>query len=137
MHIYYRGANKLPGPRGNHLEPDWHTRQAFIFFFTSYCLFYLCAKFRVAVILLNVLAFFDPLRELVKNGLREGFIQPYNERLIIFVDGPTDKQAHEEYDWGAAALQALDDWQAIGRQPLYDWKQRKRGGVAKSKLDSS
>jgi len=76
----------------------------------------------IAVILLNVLSFFDPLRELIQNGLREGYIQPQNENLIIFVDGPTERHAHETYDWGKAALHALHEWQPACEQSLYDWK---------------
>ena len=31
-----------------------------------------------AVILLNVLGYYDPLRQMIKNGIEAGFIQPYN-----------------------------------------------------------
>ena len=61
--------------------------------------------------LLNVLSYYNPLRELIKNGIQQGFIQPQNERLVIFVDGPADLREHEDFDWGKAALNAIDTWQ--------------------------
>ncbi|KAL1681189.1 hypothetical protein EV122DRAFT_195899, partial [Schizophyllum commune] len=37
---------------------------------------------RKPVILLNVLGYYDPLRQMIKNGISAGFIQPYNESII-------------------------------------------------------
>ncbi|KAL1705883.1 hypothetical protein EV121DRAFT_187334, partial [Schizophyllum commune] len=37
---------------------------------------------RKPVILLNVLGYYDPLRQMIKNGIEAGFIQPYNESII-------------------------------------------------------
>ncbi|KIJ69661.1 hypothetical protein HYDPIDRAFT_80450 [Hydnomerulius pinastri MD-312] len=73
------------------------------------------------VILLNVLSYYNALRELVKNGVREGFIQPQNEKLVIFVDGPADHKDHENFDWGQAALDAIGTWQhdKINTLPFY------------------
>ena len=65
----------------------------------------------IAVVLLNVLSYYNPLRELVRNGIRQGFIQPQNERLVIFVNGPADLREHERFDWGKEALKAIDTWQ--------------------------
>jgi hypothetical protein len=91
-----------------------------------------------AVVILNVLGYFDPLRNLIQNGLHEGFIQPQNDNLIIFVDGPKEHHAHETYDWGDAALQALDEWHRHPRQSsLFDWKKKKDGAMAESALDST
>lgn len=64
-----------------------------------------------AVVLINVLAYYNPLRELITNGIKEGFIHPRNERLVIFVNGPADLREHEHFDWGKAALEAIDAWQ--------------------------
>jgi len=89
------------------------------------------------VVLLNVLAFWNPLRDLVQNGIREGFIQPHNERLIVFVDGPSDHREHETFDWGTAALHALDTWQGGIMKPLFDWSKRTGGEVAQSELEST
>ena len=68
-----------------------------------------------AVVLINVLGFYDPLRTLIQTAIIEGFIEPQNECLVLFVDGPPGplyadneewKRAHEEFDWGMAALEA-------------------------------
>lgn len=74
-----------------------------------------------AVVLLNVLSFWDPLRVLVKSSIDAGFIKPSSERLIIFVDGPEDKGEHESYDWGKAALDALDSWERGSNEGLFTW----------------
>lgn len=81
-----------------------------------------------AVIVLNVLSFYEPLRQLIRNGVREGFIAPQNEQLVLFVDGPADQGLHDAFDWGRAALDALDQWQDT-RNPslLYDWTKRQTG----------
>lgn len=74
------------------------------------------------VILLNVLSYYNPLRELIRNGVREGFIQPHNEKLCVFVDGPTDPKDHESFNWGQAALDAIATWQYDQIQPLpFHW----------------
>jgi hypothetical protein len=63
-----------------------------------------------AVILLNVLSYYNPLRELIRNGIRDGFIQPHGEKLCVFVDGPADHEEHESFDWGQAAVDAINAW---------------------------
>ena len=60
--------------------------------------------------LLNVLSYYSPLRELIRNGVQQGFIEPANEALVTFVDGPSDLSEHASFDWGSAALNALDSW---------------------------
>ncbi|KAG2115526.1 hypothetical protein DEU56DRAFT_840864 [Suillus clintonianus] len=65
------------------------------------------------VILLNVLSYYNPLRELIRNGVREGFIQPLNEKLCVFVDGPADQKDHESFDWGKATVDAIAAWQHV------------------------
>ena len=88
--------------------------------------------YSIAVILVNVLGFYDPLRELIRNGIREGFIKAENERLILYVDGPEDRNAHEDFDWGRAALETLDQWQSTrSTSLLYDWTKRKAGDASK------
>jgi hypothetical protein len=74
-----------------------------------------------AVVLLNVLSFWEPLRALIKASIEAGFIRPYSERLVTFVDGPTDPQEHETFDWGKAALSAIDAWEEGKNNPPYDW----------------
>ena len=78
--------------------------------------------------MLNVLSFYEPLRQLIRNGIKAGFIQAQNEHLITFVDGPADMKEHEEYDWGTAALAALDKWEKSDRTYNYDWSKRLEGG---------
>lgn len=74
-----------------------------------------------AVILINVFAYYNPLRDLIRNGVREGFIRPENEKLVVFVDGPADHAAHETFDWGQAALDAIDAWEhnKVSTLPFY------------------
>ncbi|KAI0093741.1 hypothetical protein BDY19DRAFT_270476 [Irpex rosettiformis] len=76
-------------------------------------------------IVLNVLSFYEPLRQLIRNGVQAGFIKKENETLVIFVDGPPDHAEHESFDWGRAALDAMDSWKTVDRQVYYNWdKQR-------------
>ena len=110
--------------------------------------------FHLAVVLLNVLGFYGPIREMVRNGVRAGFIPPSNEGLIRFVDGPEDMSAHEEFDWGTgqksifklchrithlahlAALEALESWSSnIKTVYSYDWT-KVRNGASQSTTDS-
>jgi hypothetical protein len=84
---------------------------------SAYNLFFLPA----AVALLNVLSFWEPLRALVKGSIDAGFIKPQHEQLIIFVDGPEDIKEHEDFDWGKAALEALDNWERGSVNPLFSW----------------
>ena len=70
-------------------------------------------------------SYYEPLRQLVRNGVEEGFILAQNEKLILFVDGPADPAEHDNFDWGKAALEVLDNWQAEHRSVYYDWTKRK------------
>ncbi|THV07998.1 hypothetical protein K435DRAFT_741547 [Dendrothele bispora CBS 962.96] len=77
------------------------------------------------VVLLNVLSFYEPLRQLIKNSIEAGFIQPEYEKIVIFVDGPANREAHADFDWGEAAVDAIDDWR-IERakrmsKTMFDW----------------
>lgn len=79
------------------------------------------------VVLLNVLSFFDPLRQLIQNGISEGFVNSSNANLIVFVDGPTSHEEHESFDWGTAALQAFQSWNGNNIEPMFDWTKGKDG----------
>jgi hypothetical protein len=74
-----------------------------------------------AVVVLNVLSFWEPLRTLIRTSIEAGFITPSGGRLVIFVDGPADPQEHIGFDWGKAALEAIDSWEQGRNNPLYDW----------------
>ena len=74
-----------------------------------------------AVVLVNILKYFDPLRAMIQNAVSLGFIKPKNERLIIFVDCPPDADP-ATFDWGAATLSAMDGWSAPG-PGLFAWTQ--------------
>jgi hypothetical protein len=105
-----------------------------------------------AVVLVNVLGFYDPLRTLIHSAIRDGFIEPANTRLVLFVDGPPNLhpnttaipkedpewiKAHEEFDWGTAALKALDEWdREVGfRKYPFDWGRRRRNADAGADVD--
>jgi predicted Rossmann-fold nucleotide-binding protein len=84
---------------------------------------------------INVLSFWEPLRQLVKSAVTAGFIQPQNADLILFVDGPDDKSQHENYDWGAAVIHILDETHITEKQGgLYDWTKKREGN--QSALDA-
>ncbi|KAJ7465999.1 hypothetical protein FB451DRAFT_1041221 [Mycena latifolia] len=76
------------------------------------------------IILMNVLSYFDPLRQLIRNGIAEGFIPADNESFVIFVNGPEAHSEHELFDWGAAGLTALAGWDSAAAKPLFTWTER-------------
>ncbi|OCH89088.1 hypothetical protein OBBRIDRAFT_794597 [Obba rivulosa] len=87
------------------------------------------------ILVLNILGFYDPLRELIRNGVRAGFITARNEALVHFVDGPSAHEEHAEFDWGAAAIKALDNWKRPEHSHFYDWTVR-IGGMGQGKGDA-
>jgi hypothetical protein len=64
-----------------------------------------------AVVIANVLGFFDPIRALIQNAVGDGFIRPVGKSLIKFVDGPADYSLHETFDWGKALLEEIELWE--------------------------
>ncbi|KAJ7167219.1 hypothetical protein C8R43DRAFT_917461 [Mycena crocata] len=76
------------------------------------------------VILVNVLNYFEPLRQLIRNGIAEGFIPADNESFVIFVNGPESHSEHETFDWGAAGLAALAGWDSAAAKPLFAWTEK-------------
>lgn len=86
---------------------------------------YKLKRYLIAVVLLNILSFYTPLKELIGNGVKAGFINPDSANLVAFVDGPSNLAEHEQFDWGSAALHALDTWK---RHPeaftSYDWSKK-------------
>ncbi|KAF9013583.1 putative lysine decarboxylase [Hymenopellis radicata] len=51
------------------------------------------------------------------------FIKAVNQHIITFVDGPSSFSEHDDFDWGAATLEALDAWIWEGGKPLFNWSQ--------------
>jgi len=80
------------------------------------------------VIVLNILSFWEPLRQLIKNSVEEGYLRPENEGLLVFVDGPEDHNEHENFDWGNAGIKALETWEKANVSPLFDWTKGVRDG---------
>jgi len=75
-----------------------------------------------AVVLANVLGFFEPVRALVQNAVKDGFVRPVGVNLIKFVDGPSDYSLHESFDWGKAILEELDSWKGDPSYSIgFDW----------------
>ncbi|KAL0580447.1 hypothetical protein V5O48_001601 [Marasmius crinis-equi] len=92
------------------------------------------------VVLINVLSFYDPLRQLIKGSVASGFIQQYNQNLVVFVDGPAAREEHETFDWGTAALDAIEHWhEARDTVPrsLFNWTKKMDGGHDESALSST
>lgn len=81
--------------------------------------------------------FYDPLRDLIRNGIKNGFIHEKNEQLVLFVEGPADHVEHEDFDWGEAALEALDKWQDVATSHYYNWTLRKDGKTDDDVLGAS
>jgi len=73
------------------------------------------------VVLLNVCSFWEPLRQLINNGIAYGFIKPISRDIVLFVDGPSEHSEHETFNWGEAALKALDGWKRDPEDGLYHW----------------
>ena len=73
------------------------------------------------VVVANVRGFYEPLRLLIRNGIESGFIQPRNESLIVFVDGPESIEEHDTFDWGTASMNALKSWESSDLVPLFKW----------------
>ncbi|KAJ3545995.1 hypothetical protein NMY22_g2224 [Coprinellus aureogranulatus] len=80
-----------------------------------------------AVVLVNVLGFWEPLRQLIKSSISAGFIKSENENITVFVDGPSEHSLHEDYDWGTATLAAVNNWQAEKIVPIFDWTRTRDG----------
>ena len=81
-----------------------------------------------AVVLANVLGYFEPIRALIQSGIRDGFIQQVAVDLIRFVDGPPNHSDHESFDWGGALLDEIDSWKWCPEFSLaFDWTESADG----------
>lgn len=95
-----------------------------------------------AVVLLNINGFFDGLRTFldsyvpphpcsaplapaalataliatsvpfIHSAITHGFLAPENHALMTFLDKPAN--AGDDFDWGEAALKAVEEWKAAG-----------------------
>ncbi|KAI0818493.1 hypothetical protein BC629DRAFT_1579097 [Irpex lacteus] len=79
------------------------------------------------IIVLNVLSYYEPLRQLIRNGVEAGFVREQNESIITFIDGPSDHAEHESFDWGHAALDVINSWKTdpVARPTHYDWSKQR------------
>ncbi|GAA5955954.1 hypothetical protein JCM3765_000053 [Sporobolomyces pararoseus] len=77
------------------------------------------------VVLLNVNGFYSPLRQFIEGAISSGFISPSNRNFLIFLDPPTTHEG-ETFDWGKAALTAIEKWlqEGSGGAQAFelDWK---------------
>jgi len=94
------------------------------------------------IILVNVLSYWEPLRQLIRSGIREGFIPPTSENIVVFVDGPgadAPAEANETFDWGAAAIKAIEEWKhELAPSPYkYDWTRGTNASNGTSKLNAT
>ncbi|KAG8985830.1 hypothetical protein FRB90_004424 [Tulasnella sp. 427] len=62
-----------------------------------------------AIVILNVNGFYEPLRTLIERAIRETFIPENGRRLATFVDPPANV-ASIDFDWGKAAMDAIESW---------------------------
>jgi hypothetical protein len=108
-----------------------------------------CCPDKKPVILLNVRGFYSCLHDFVEGyvslslsshspsetdsrplrAITAGFISPSNRAFMVFVDEPSS--AGVGFDWGEAALAAIEDWEkkgAGGGKPYsLEWPENKKG----------
>ena len=120
------------------MDPDWDTLKAYTHNLSDIGNVLTPS---VAVVLANVLGYFEPVRALIQNGIRDGFIQPAAVNLIKFVDGPSDPSLQESFDWGKALLEELDSWKGDPSFSLkFDWTKASgaaNGGEKVEALDAT
>ncbi|KIJ43978.1 hypothetical protein M422DRAFT_252472 [Sphaerobolus stellatus SS14] len=69
------------------------------------------------IIFLNVLGFYNPIKELVYSCIRGGLIDELHQELIIFIDGSDDPN----FDWGTVALEAMGQWKKPYLPQKFNW----------------
>ena len=84
-----------------------------------------------AIILVNVLNYYEPLRMQIIKGIEAGFIKEENLNLVTFVNGPENLEEHATFDWGAAVVKILNEykptsWKGFG----FDWSAKPNNGSA-------
>lgn len=84
-----------------------------------------------AIIIVNVRNYYAALREQIRVSVEAGFVRAENVQLITFLDGPTNIDEHDEFDWGAAVVKTLDEWKPTGWKGFgFDWSKTRKGIVA-------
>ncbi|KAG9047603.1 hypothetical protein FS837_001861 [Tulasnella sp. UAMH 9824] len=78
------------------------------------------------VIILNVNGFYEPLRTLIDGAIKEAFIQENGRRLVTFIDPPPGVAAID-FDWGQAAVDAIDSWEGP-ETSLFTWDEKGKWG---------
>ncbi|KAG8953991.1 hypothetical protein FRC04_000975 [Tulasnella sp. 424] len=78
------------------------------------------------VIILNVNGFYEPLRTLIDGAIKEAFIQENGRRLVTFIDPPPGVAAID-FDWGKAAVDAIDLWSGP-ETSLFTWDEKGKWG---------
>lgn len=82
----------------------------------------------VAIILVNVASFFEPLRALVDKAVEDGFIPAHGKGILSFVD---EKDAAEHGGWGKAMIaKVMEANQSMANNKssgYFDWSNRKQG----------
>lgn len=73
----------------------------------------------------------------MQNGIQSGFILEKNRSLLRFVEGPENYAEHENFDWGKAAVEALNTWEDIAASHLYNWHLRKDGNTEEDTLGAT
>ncbi|KZO90383.1 hypothetical protein CALVIDRAFT_542710 [Calocera viscosa TUFC12733] len=86
------------------------------------------------VILLNIFNFYSPLRQMIRDAVDSGFIPPNNIRLAVFVDCPEGIDPGD-FDWGNAALDALEDWKHVKGPRNFDWTLQQKAEAVGEKLE--
>ena len=83
----------------------------------------------IAVMIVNVLNYYEPLRQQIIKGIEAGFIKEENMNLVTFVNGPPDLDEHATFDWGGAVVNALEDHKPTGWKGFgFDWSARASNG---------
>lgn len=75
------------------------------------------------VVLLNINGFWEPLRALIDGAIKEAFIQEKNRTLVTFVQAPSEASS-SDFDWGKAAVEALESWKTPSDTGLFVWDQK-------------
>jgi hypothetical protein len=115
------GSDDLGAARDSH--------QAYVVYFSI--VYVPIQVFFPAIIIINVLNYYDSLRVQLVKAVEAGFINAPNVGFITFVDGPANLAEHADYDWGSAVIDALENWKPIEWEGYgLDWTKKKDGSLS-------